>query len=82
MKSRPKGPKLREFSWFWMFHFGFHLLMALAAFGAGLFILIMEGAILPGLALCGAATFAFVNGVNGFRELIGTKARGRYLRDN
>lgn len=82
MKAKYKGPKLREISLCWILHFGFHLIAAAVALAAGLFIIFGEGAILPGLVLCGTAIFAFINGVNGFRELIGTKKRGGYLRDN
>jgi hypothetical protein len=65
-----------------MLNFGFHLLMGAAALCAGLFIIVAEGEILPGMALCGAALFASVNGINGFHELISTKKRSGYLRDN
>lgn len=82
MKAKNKKPILREFSFYWLFHFGFHLFMAFVAFGAGLVVIFTEKAIVPGLALCGAAVFAFVNGINGFRELIGSKRRGKYLHEN
>lgn len=82
MKFKKKASKIREFSWPWIAHFGIHLVMSIAALCSGLFIAIIEGEVLPGIALSLAAILAFVNGVNGFRELIGTKPRGSYLNDD
>ncbi|MDD4599557.1 hypothetical protein SDC9_04074 [bioreactor metagenome] len=82
MKAQYQGPSLRGFSWFWLLHFSFHLIMAFVAFGAGLFIIGTEGEILPGIALWGAALFAFSNGIAGFRQLFASKKRKNYLNDN
>lgn len=82
MKSRQSDPDLRRHPIYWMFHFGFHFIMSLAAFGAGLMLIFGDAQMAPGLALCGAALFALINGLGGFWELTGKLKKRKYLRED
>jgi hypothetical protein len=52
----------------WGLHFGVHLVIGILGLGAGI-VVVARGEILNGLALCGAALFAVLNGWAGYKEL-------------
>jgi hypothetical protein len=52
----------------WGLHFGLHLLVGIIGMGAGI-VVVVQGQILSGLALCGAALFAVLNGWAGYKAL-------------
>lgn len=61
---------------FWGLHFGVHLVLGVLGIGAGITV-VARGELLNGLALCGAASFALLNGWAGYRELGKSKGNRR-----
>ncbi|MCC5467495.1 hypothetical protein [Pelosinus baikalensis] len=59
---------------FWGLHFGVHLVIGIVAMVAGL-VVVAKGQVLNGLALCGAALFAVLNGWAGYKQLWKSKKR-------
>lgn len=59
---------------FWGLHFGVHLVIGIVAMAAGL-VVVAKGQVLNGLALCGAALFAVLNGWAGYKQLWKSKKR-------
>lgn len=58
----------------WGLHFGVHLVIGILGLGAGI-VVVVQGELLNGLALCGASLFAILNGWAGYKELWKSKRK-------
>lgn len=65
---KKRGIQLWRYWPFWGLHFGIHLVLGVLGMGAGI-VVVVQGEVLSGLALCGASLFALINGWAGVKEL-------------